>query len=33
MLDACHHLDELARLDIRADLDDQLGVPVDSIEL
>jgi hypothetical protein len=30
MLDARDHLDELPGLDVRADLDDELGVPVDA---
>jgi hypothetical protein len=30
MLDARDHLDELPGLDVRADLDDEIGVPVDA---
>jgi hypothetical protein len=29
MLDPRHHLDELPGLDVRTDLDDELGVPLD----
>jgi hypothetical protein len=33
VLDTRDHLDRLTGLDVRADLDDQLGVPVDPIEI
>jgi hypothetical protein len=33
VLDSRDHLDGLPGLDVRADLDDQLGVPVDPVEI